>query len=242
MIRPFRFQEEDRADYRRVLDEAISSEEIQARLPGAAVNAGQLRVRALAASTSIASSAAHEYQEYTAAGRQARTTSAGNVVPLSGPPGQEQPNAGVLAVLAVLVPILSLIAAVTLLLIGYGLTLFGDHAAVTGPLVTAGWACGTVTLLATGAALVALLHTARQHRSSGIPRGAKHSPKTAVAREIWLAALRDQGVMPFLRRQLSSETGGSESGGELEVLHRPGSSSPSFTSPAMVTAGSRRDQ
>ncbi len=109
----------------------------------------------------------------------------------------------VLAVL-VLVLVLSSAAAVTFLLLGWGLRLTGGDPAVARPLVTTGWTCLGPAALSAAASVVALLRTALAHRAPGTGWRAQPTPELLHARDAWLTALRERGIIPFLSNRLAT--------------------------------------
>ncbi|MFF0745506.1 hypothetical protein ACFYVL_34410 [Streptomyces sp. NPDC004111] len=224
MKRPLRFTDEDRAAYARLVDEAMASEEIRGLLRHSALDRGKLRTGALGAGPAVAAAAREEYEEFAALRR-----AAGNPAALSGPAHQERSSAGASAVLAVLVPVLSFAAAATFLLLGWGIRVTKGDATVAEPLITTGWSCLVLAVLSAAAACVALLRTALAHRAPG-PRTAP-APELLRAREAWLTALRDRGVMPYLRSRLQAGGTTPPDPGKPAAHHRPAWDSPSFTSP-----------
>jgi hypothetical protein len=253
-----------RAEFLAVLDEALHSEEIRRALRRAAGGPGEaggpgvelLRARALEAADVIAAAAAEEYARYTAlrdapsraAGRGRRGAGAG------GPAGTGSDGPGVTATLAVLVPMLSGIAAVTFLALGFGLRAAGSGHRVTTSLTGVGFTTAGVFGAALLVGLAGLVLTAR--RDAAVARDAL---EVAGARQAWRRALLTAGVLPFLRRCVAevraaggpapgvslvrkkprlgyTSPGFGSSGGVSLVRERPrqrlGYTSPGFTSPA----------
>ncbi|MFI1250806.1 hypothetical protein OHA63_02755 [Streptomyces anulatus] len=204
MGRPSRLGDEDRSDYGRALDEVIASPEIRLLLERSGVPGGRLRVRGLAAVAHTTSAADAEYRRYAALRRRARggRQDAG-VSPLSGPGDQERPGAGVLAVLGVLTPVLAAVAAATFLLLGYGLRLAEALPALAGTLVGVGWFSLVVAAVTALVSVVALYRTAAKQSADGTASVPDRYPAVEDAREVWLAALRDRGIRPFLLQQLT---------------------------------------
>ncbi|MFJ4000192.1 hypothetical protein [Streptomyces parvus] len=211
MGRPSRLGDEDRSDYASVLDEVIASPEIRRLLELSGTPVDRLRVRGLAAVARTTAAADAEYRRYTALRLRARGAQGGRrgdgAAPLSGPGDQERPGAGVLAVLGVLTPVLAAVAAATFLLLGYGLRLAGALAALADTLVGVGWFSLAVAAATALVSAVALYRTAARQSAAdavavpGPP--AADSPALAQARQLWLVALRDRGIRPFLLQELA---------------------------------------
>lgn len=114
-------------------------------------------------------------------------------------------GAGLVAVLAVLAPVLAGAAAAIFLVVGYVLRVFAPDATVGEPLVTAGWvfaACAAVGVLI---AAVGLLITALRNNGDG--RGQRPRTRTEEvnsAREAWHQALLERGILPFLSEALAN--------------------------------------
>jgi hypothetical protein len=198
-----RLRADDRPEFEGVLDEALHSEEIQSRLRGSgtALDSEQLRTLTLRAAEMIATAAAPEYgayvalldREHAASGADGDRTAAG--------------GAGLVPLLAVLVPFLAGIAALLLLALGYGLRAAGGIA-IAGPLIASGLIAAGVCVAALVVAAVGLLLTAV--RGGSASRGGR----VAEARAAWRSALRDRGVLPYLRRQLADQAPGDGGGGD----------------------------
>lgn len=231
MAGPLWLRDEDRPDYAQAVDEAIRSPEAQQLIRRSTLKIGQVRVRALDAGPRIASTAAAEYDSYTTLRRQTRDgADRSERVPLSG--GREQEaGAGVLPVLAVLTPVLAGVAAVTFLVLGYGLSLVDGELALAGALIQVGWFSLGLGALTAVVAFIGLYRTAARNRHSMSDGPAPVPAEVLQAREAWLRALRDRGVLPFLRDQLEESAPGVEPGGDPEVRRRPRFSSPEFSSP-----------
>ncbi|MFI1226636.1 MULTISPECIES: hypothetical protein [unclassified Streptomyces] len=207
MGRPSRLGDEDRSDYASALDEVIASPEFRGPLERSGVPGGRLRVLGLSAVARTTAAAETEYRRYAALRRQASggRRDAGTS-PLSGPGDQERPGAGVLAVLGVLLPVLAGVAAVTFLLLGYGLRLAGTLPDLAGTLVGVGWSSLAVAAVTGLVTVVALYRTAAQQPAAVTAAVPDRSPALEEAREAWLAALRDRGIRPFLLQRLEEET------------------------------------
>jgi hypothetical protein len=237
MSAAFQLQVEDRPDYARVLDEAIHSAEIQELLREAAVNAGQLRIRALSAGSQIASNAATEYRAYVLLRRRTAGADA------EGTPQALDSSRGrgvlgdLLPGLAVLMPILATIAAGIFLLMGHGLELASVQQDIASTLITTGWVCLSIGVVTGALGLYGMLRSAAGHRGAPLERdGRSMAAEVTLARDAWRTALRDRGILPFLRGQLRPPPADHDiprqgTGVEQSTRHRPGYSSPDFSSP-----------
>ncbi|WP_329456923.1 hypothetical protein [Streptomyces sp. NBC_01497] len=247
---------EDRAEFERILDEALRTAHERPDLAAVGDNltARQLRGMALDARSLIAQAAAPEYEHY----RKVREESRGPrpspfrdkrspVAPSgpaaadsalaspAGPSGSAAPSAsspsaasaarlprtsvlgdpaatgaGILAVIAVLVPVLAAIAAVIFLLAGYLLKALGPTPPLADALIAFGWFFASVMALGILAAGVGLLITAVRNGSTQIrsPGTATGEPnELADAREEWRTALLERGIVPYLRRTLREAEG-----------------------------------
>jgi hypothetical protein len=210
---------EDREDYERVLDEALRSAPNRPELSavGQRFNPEQLRTMALNATALITVAAATEYQHYVKVREELRqpapsTRESGSVESGTGTMGlaatlgeaAEPAGAGAVAVAAVLTPVLAGTAAAIFLLVGYILKMFNPEPAFTQTMVTAGWVFGAVAVAAALVTIVGLVLAAVRNRPSleSGPYG-ELSGEVARAREAWLEALLERGIMPFLREALA---------------------------------------
>ncbi|MFF2849952.1 hypothetical protein ACFVT5_26990 [Streptomyces sp. NPDC058001] len=264
---------EDRQEYERILDEALRSAPYRPELTavGRRLNPEQLRTMALNATALITAAAATEYQQYVQIREERRepsratdraTERSGSTESGSGPVGlattmgevTEPAGAGVVAVLAVLAPVLAGAAAVIFLLVGYLLRVLDPEQVFAQTLLTTGWVFTAVTAVAILVAGAGLLLTALRNDATSLHADthSEFDEKVELAREAWHDALLERGIMPFLRDALadpaatapgpsrpagrmphlgynrpgfSSPDGGSKSGS------RPSYSSPDFTSP-----------
>ncbi|MEU3653608.1 hypothetical protein AB0E67_12415 [Streptomyces sp. NPDC032161] len=234
MDRSFRLRDEDTADYAAALDEVIGSAEIRHLLARSPLDAGELRVRGLAAAPRVAAAAEAEYRSYAELRQRShgsddlptdRTTSP------SGPGRQERTGAGLVPVLAVLTPVLAAVAAATFLLLGYGLRLTDSLPATADTLVHAGW-ISLGTAASTGViGLIALYRTAADHKEPTANGRTAPSAGLDRARESWLEALRDAGIRPFLVARLQEAHADPDPGPRAGSGHRPRFSSPDFGRP-----------
>lgn len=223
---------EDRAEYGRLLDEALRTAHERPELGavGRLLTAEQLRGMALDAIAFVAQTAAAEHERYAAlrdALRAPRPLSLAEALPAARSAARGTPQgaaadddetgatrvsvlgdpdrtgSGVVAAIAVLVPVLAAIAAVIFLLVGYLLEAVGALHDLSDSFVGVGWFFAAVMALgaiAAGAALVvmALRNGATQIRSDG----GTEPPELAEAREAWRVALVEKGIVPFLRDSL----------------------------------------
>ncbi|GAA3068103.1 membrane protein [Streptomyces roseofulvus] len=188
---------EDRAEYERVLDDALRTAPERPELAGtgARLTAAQLRVMALNATALITAAAASEYEHFVKVREQHRAASNRPRTPAP----DESP--GAVAVLTVLVPVLAGTAAGIFLLVGAVVRLVAPEAALGTTLLTAGLVFGALAaagLLCAGAGLLrtALRNSPAEH----------HTPDDELtrARAAWRHALLERGVVPFLQAALTA--------------------------------------
>ncbi|MCL7375311.1 hypothetical protein [Streptomyces sp. 35G-GA-8] len=207
-----RHEAADRADFEQVLCRALDTPEIRESLrrPGVRTDVERLRSQALAATETISAAAAAEYTVYL----RLRDTTGHSTAHLPDRPRQpqqpQQPQQvdvskdgrGLLAALAVLAPVLSVMAAAIFLLIGYALRLADSQQPLADALVGTGWLTAGLAALTALIAAAALVVTAVRHRSA--PGGHPHQPAPAVieARAAWQQALLERGMLPFLHQRL----------------------------------------
>ncbi|MFD9868070.1 hypothetical protein ACFXI8_07790 [Streptomyces niveus] len=228
-----RLQDEDRADYTAALDDVIGSAEIQRRLERAGVAASRLRVLGLAAGPRVASAVEPEYRSYLAL-RQRAGGEAPLVPSLSGPGRQQVDGAGLLPVLAVLTPILALIAAGVFLLLGHGLRVAGSAPAVADTLVLSGWISLGVGVLTAVGGVLGLYRTASRHRAPGIRRDPGPSSELATARAAWQRQLRE-AIRALLLQYLDELAPPAASDDDGPAVHRPRFTSPRYSGPDFGT-------
>ncbi|MEV7281856.1 hypothetical protein [Streptomyces sp. NPDC093111] len=231
---------EDRAEFERVLDEALRSARDR---PGFAAigdrfTTAQLREMALNATALITTAAAVEYDHFVKVREQLRsasTTGAGSPAEaLDGSTG-----AGVVAIVTVLAPILAGTAAVLLLLVGAVLKLLDPAPAFADTLLTAGLMFGAVAAAGLVCAAVGLLVTALRNSATEVPAGTPDDDLTR-ARQAWGRALVDRGILPFLRDALAAPAPPPLPEPEPKPKQRPpagripkvGYSGPDFSSPS----------
>ena len=238
---------EDRPEFERILDEALRTV-ARASGPGTAgLTSAQLRTMALSASSAISACAAAEYDHYVAVrekDRSARQAERAEEVrrgtrhaSAGGGAGDTSSGAGLLAMAGVLTPILAGAAALIFLLVGYLLGALTPPPAAAAPLRTAGWVFAAVALGGILLAMVGLVLTAIRDGSEAIRASDEPEPTDVeLARAAWREALRDRGILPFLREAGSraaaepeAESGTGRGAGEPQLPHL-GYSHPRFSS------------
>lgn len=198
---------EDRAEYERVLDDALSTAHARPDLAGAGtrLTLAQLRSLTLNATTLVTSAAASEYDHFVKVREQHRAA-LGTRTPAS--PDRPGPGPGVVAILTVMVPVLAGAAAFIFLLVGAVLHAIAPTVAFGATLLTAGLVFGAVAAAGLLGAAAGLLVTALRNSPAEVSRG---GPPTAApddelsrAREAWRRALLERGILPFLRDVLAA--------------------------------------
>ncbi|MGW2490130.1 hypothetical protein ACWCV9_23325 [Streptomyces sp. NPDC001606] len=220
---PQHLQSEDRQEFERLLDEALRSAPHRPELTGVGqrLNPEQLRTMALNATALITQAAAAEYQHYVKLRQELRQPAmtpsspadSGSAEPDEDTTGSatglgddaESSGAGALAVVAVLAPVLSGTAAAIFLLVGYILKMLNPEQSLAQTMLTTGWVFGAVTAAAILLAAVGLLLTALRNSTSpeAQARDAANE-ELARARQAWLGALLERGILPFLREALAA--------------------------------------
>lgn len=190
---------EDRAEYERVLDDALRTAPERPELAGAGtrLTIGQLRAMALNATALITAAAASEYEHYTKVREADRAASNRPRTPAP----DESP--GAVAVLTVLVPVLAGTAAAIFLLVGAVVRWLAPDAALGTTLLTAGLVFGALAAAGLLCAGAGLLLTAL--RNSPAETGAPDD-ELSRARAAWRHALLERGVVPFLQAALTATT------------------------------------
>ncbi|MEU3603915.1 hypothetical protein AB0E83_00365 [Streptomyces sp. NPDC035033] len=190
---------EDRAEYERVLDDALRTAQERPELAGAGerLTAAQLRVMALNATALITAAAASEYEHFVKVRERDRAASNRPRIPAP----DESP--GAVAVLTVLVPVLAGTAAAIFLLVGAVVRLLAPDAALGTTLLTAGLVFGALAAAGLLCAGVGLLLTAL--RNSPAETGPPDDELTR-ARAAWRHALLERGILPFLQAALTATT------------------------------------
>ncbi|MFJ6631124.1 hypothetical protein ACIQMR_06875 [Streptomyces sp. NPDC091376] len=233
---------EDRADYERILDDALRNAHDRPGVDGIGerLNAEQLRTMALNATALITGAAAAEYEHFVKVREETRTSAASSVSrSVLGPAMGEasEAGAGFGAVLTVLAPVLAGTAALIFLLFGYILKLVSPEPAFADTLLTAGWFFGALTAAGILAAAIGLLITALRNGATQVPAedaGGELPDEVARAREAWRHALLERGILPFLRAALadpSVDPASPTPPRRVNRIPKIGYSGPEFSSP-----------
>ncbi|MFG3496042.1 hypothetical protein [Streptomyces sp. NPDC047928] len=233
---------EDRAAYERLLDDALRTAHDRPDLAavGERLNAEQLRTMALNATALITEAASTEYDHFVKVREEhRRPTGMSMMSSVLGPAGDETTTgAGFGVVVTVLAPVLAGTAAVIFLLVGYVLKMLDPAPSFADPLLTAGWFFGAVTAASILAAAIGLLVAAVRNSSTQV---SAHEPggdlpdEISRAREAWLHALLERGILPFLRAALAEPGAPPEAADarrQAGRIPKVGYSGPDFSSPA----------
>ncbi|MEU2072933.1 hypothetical protein [Streptomyces sp. NPDC013489] len=198
---------EDRAEYERILDDALSTAHARPDLAGAGtrLSLAQLRSLTLNATTLVTSAAASEYDHFVKVREQHRAALGTRTPASQDRPG---PGPGVVAILTVMVPVLAGAAAVIFLLVGAVLHAVAPTVAFGATLFTAGLVFGSVAAAGLLGAAAGLLVTALRNSPAEVSRGGPPAPapddELSRAREAWRRALLERGILPFLRDVLAA--------------------------------------
>ncbi|MEU5383559.1 hypothetical protein ACFVT9_19945 [Kitasatospora cineracea] len=233
MSNPPRLLAEDRADFARLLDEALRDTGVRQALaePGAHLTAEQLHTKALADADTVAAPAAPEYAHYLAL----RTALAEH--PGSTPPA----GAGLFPVLTVLTPVLAGAAGLVLLLLGWLLRAAAPDLALGRSTVTAGvlaLAVAAGALLVGGAGLV--LTALRDAATTPGHADPQQHADLAEARAAWRTALRERALLPWLHANLAAAPAIAPLPAARTAppdLHSPGYSRAAYSSPGFSSPG-----
>ncbi|MEU8520431.1 hypothetical protein [Streptomyces sp. NBC_01216] len=238
---------EDRAEYERILDDALRNAHDRPDLAeiGKRLTAAQLRAMALSATTLITTAAADEYDHFVKIREEDRSPSGtrvmGAVLAADGDPG-----AGVIAVVTVLAPVLAGAAAVIFLVVGAVLKVLDPALGFADTLLTASSVFGAVAaaglLCAAGGLLVTALRNSATDVAAGGPAGTEPDDELSRAREAWRGALLERGILPFLRDALADPATprpGFAASQRTPRIPKVGYSGPDFTSPGEGSSGSR---
>jgi hypothetical protein len=242
---------EDRAEYERILDDALRNAHDRPDLAavGQRLNAAQLRTMALNATALITGAAAAEYETYVKVREERRAPTADASVrnsvlaPAVGQAGDD--GAGFAAVIAVLAPVLAGTAAAIFLLVGYILKLLNPTPSFAETLLTAGWFFGAVTAAGILIAAVGLLLTALRNGATQVPaeEAGGEPDEVARAKEAWRHAVLERGLLPFLRAALadpSADPSSTTPPRHVSRMPKIGYSGPDYSSPSDgSTAGQR---
>ncbi|MFC8171254.1 hypothetical protein ACFUJ0_02875 [Streptomyces sp. NPDC057242] len=197
---------EDRAEYERVLDDALSTAHARPELAGVGtrLTVAQLRAMTLNATALVTSAAANEYDHFVKVREQNRAAVGARPPAAYDRPG---PGAGVVAIFTVMVPVLAGAAAVIFLLVGAVLHALAPTMAFGATLLTAGLVFGSLAaaglLCAAAGLLVTALRNSPVEVSTGGPPPAPDD-ELSRAREAWRHALLERGILPFLRHALAA--------------------------------------
>ncbi|MBM9505993.1 hypothetical protein [Actinacidiphila acididurans] len=232
---------EDRPDFERVLTTAIRTVLDDWQDGESPLNGEQLRTRALAAGDEISAVVAQEYDTYCALrartrddareSARARENRAFGYAAMGVAEGAGS-GAGLLAVMAVLTPLLAGAAAVIFLLIGYLLGAISPEPGIAHPLRTVGWFFALVTGAAVVLGGIGLLLTALRDSSAAIHDTPDAMPAdVAAARDAWRDALLTRAMLPFLTTALTRTPTPTPPSPPATQLPHLGYSRPDFTSP-----------
>ncbi|MEV6976432.1 hypothetical protein [Kitasatospora sp. NPDC093806] len=197
------YQQQDRADFEHVLNRALADPGVRSALRGAGAAAPgheHLRVLARDAMAEITATANPEFERYAEARSSPGRPAAGRPEPA---PAQER-AAGVVGVLATLIPVLAGSTAAVLFLLGVVLDMTEAQPGLGDFLTSAAGVAAVVAGLSLLFGLCGLVVMASRRRAAATPADQpadRVGTETERAREAWLAALLDRGVIPFLRGQ-----------------------------------------
>ncbi|TQK53120.1 hypothetical protein FBY35_3594 [Streptomyces sp. SLBN-118] len=235
---------EDRAEYERILDDALRNAHDRPDLAavGQRLNAEQLRTMALNATALITTAAAAEYEHYTKIREEMRSPAAAaslrQSVPASPEVGVSQSGAGFGAVIAVLAPVLAGTAALIFLLVGYILKMLSPAPSFAQTLVSAGWFFAALTAAAILAAAIGLLLTALRNGATQVQAEESTGElpdEVSRAKEAWRHALLERGLLPFLRAALDDPSADPTSATpprHVSRIPKVGYSGPDYSSPS----------
>lgn len=193
---------EDRAEYERVLDDALSTAHARPDLAGVGtrLTVGQLRSMALNATALITTAASSEYDHFVKVREQSRVAVATRV-----PAPQDGSGAGIVAIVTVMVPVLAGSAAFIFLLVGALLHAIAPTMVFGATLLTAGLVFGAIAAAGLLCAAAGLLRTAlRNSPTATVTAATAADDELSRAREAWRLALLERGVVPFLRDALAA--------------------------------------
>ncbi|NSC20269.1 hypothetical protein FM076_03185 [Streptomyces albus subsp. chlorinus] len=258
--------QEDRAEFERVVDEALRSGALRRALRAAPPGtADRLRERARACAEDLAAVVAAEHRELSRVRRSAP--------PAGGaPPRTPSGGGGLLAALAVLVPLVAAAAAVIFLVLGYAMMLLDARRDTGASLVVTGWSGAGVAAVTGALGLGKLVATAR--RGDGGPGGRHPAGPAAPGEEpyeveaahlAWRTALLERAVLPYLTEHLRragreederrptppapvrptppasgpdrTDPGGTGPGDAAPEFTSPGFTSPDFAGPGFAAPG-----
>ncbi|MFE5243923.1 MULTISPECIES: hypothetical protein [unclassified Streptomyces] len=244
---------EDRQEYERLLGDGLRRA-YERPVPygtGELLAPEQLRTLALNATVRITATAAAEYDHYVKVRQELRgeasstlssesESDSGSPDPGTGALGlaaveeaDETGGAGLVAVVAVLIPVLTGGVAVLSLLVGFVLRMLAPDSALAQILLPIGWISGAVAGAATLAAVIGLLVTAMRNAPTS-PRAAEADglpDDVARAREAWRHALLERGILPFVDDVLAGPTTSHTPFPSAHRIPRLGYTSPEFSGP-----------
>ncbi|MCT4357670.1 hypothetical protein M5362_31700 [Streptomyces sp. Je 1-79] len=244
---------EDRAEYVRLLDDALRNAHDHPDLAetGKRLTAEQLRTMALNATALITAAAAVEYDHFVKVREEGRSPSGSSVMnavlAAEGEGVGAGPGAGVVAIVTVLAPVLAGTAAVIFLLVGAVLKVLAPTLVFADTLLTAAWFFGAVAAAGLFCAAVGLLLTALRNRSTQLaasdPPRAETDDELSRAREAWRRALLERGILPFLRDALAAPLARPATPPgpppRADRIPKIGYSGPDFSSPNEGSSGTR---
>ncbi|MFF9849183.1 hypothetical protein [Streptomyces litmocidini] len=196
---------EDRAEYERVLDDALSTAHARPDLAGIGtrLTVAQLRAMTMNATALITTAAALEYDHFVKVREQNRAA-LGARRPEAEQGADTGAGAGVVAVVTVLLPVLAGTAAAIFLLVGGVLHALAPTVVFGGTLLTAGLVFAALAAAGLLSAGVGLLVTALRNRPVAADGTAPADDELSLAREAWRHALLERGILPFLRDALAA--------------------------------------
>ncbi|MEU6619237.1 hypothetical protein ABZ926_00380 [Streptomyces litmocidini] len=198
---------EDRAEYERVLDDALSTAHARPDLAGVGtrLTVAQLRAMTMNATALVTTAAALEYDHFVKVREQNRAA-LGARRPEAEQGTDTGAGAGVVAVVTVLLPVLAGTAAAIFLLVGGVLHALAPTVVFGGTLLTAGLVFAALAAVGLLSAGIGLLVTALRNRPAAADGTATADDELSLAREAWRHALLERGILPFLRDALAAAT------------------------------------
>ncbi|MFE0640500.1 hypothetical protein ACFW2Y_02555 [Streptomyces sp. NPDC058877] len=194
---------EDRSEYERILDDALSTAHARPDLDGVGtrLTVAQLRSMAMNATALITTAAASEYGHFVKVREQNRAalrTRRAGADPVHG--------VGAMAVVTVMVPVLGGTTAAILLVVGAVLHAFAPTTVFGETLLTAGLVFAALAAAGLLCAGIGLLLTALRNSPAAVDGTAAVDDELSLAREAWRHALLERGMLPFFRDALAATT------------------------------------
>ncbi|SFD20831.1 hypothetical protein [Streptomyces aidingensis] len=237
---------EDQPEFERILDEALrrARSNPQFSPAGDSFDPERLRAMAVDAIGLIAPAAEAEYRRLVRQREQFGRLTERNPAAAgrSAGPADGGSRAGLAAMVAVLIPVLSGVAALVFLVFGHALRLADPEPPVAAGMRTTGWVFAAMTGAGVLAAAVVVFGTALRNGATADPAAGRAADAVAraaaeldQARAEWRRALLERGINPFLRDAVAAAGRGA---GRPDVPPRESRTprlsftSPSFTSPA----------